>query len=418
MPNKTSSVLMLIACFGVLWLGVNDCVAQNSSAVLQQIFRDKAQLAESDLTALDQGETVIKLLPARDKREIAMGGAVRVQASAESFLQSFRDNMTRKSNPAILEIGSFGNPPSLDDLQGLTIESRDIEDLRQCVVGNCRLKLSAMMIDRLQKEIDWSAPDYPVHVTQLLKQMLVDYVRDYLARGDAALIQYDDKVEPISLADEQHELLASSSYHALANTNQDAKNLSNPGASEIDDVLVWSKIKFGLKPVIAVNHIMIYKSPKNTDAQILIVSKQIYANHYFDSSLGLTAFINIPGPTPKTYLLYENRSRVDGLGGVFGKVKRGIIEDKAVSSLESILQRSQRSLDARAPNPGDSSQAPVGIERRWPQWRARRLEIFVLVLAITVFAILLGLRGYAWKGYQPSHKPLKLNRALELKDRA
>ena len=418
MLNKKLGVLVLIVCFGVLWLGVDDCVAQNSNAVLQQIFQDKAELAESDLTALDQGETVIKLWPARDKREIAMGGAVRVQASAESFLQSFRENMTRKSNPAILEIGSFGNPPSVDDLQGLTIESRDIEDLRQCVVGNCRLKLSAMMIDRLQKEIDWSAPDYPIHVTQLLKQMLVDYVRDYLARGDAALIQYDDKGEPISLADEQHELLASSSYHALADTNGVANNLSKSEPMLVDNAFVWSKIKFGLKPVIVVNHIMIYKRPQNTGAQILIVSKQIYANHYFDSSLGLTAFINIPGPTPKTYLLYENRSRVDGLGGLFGKVKRGIIEDKAVSSLESILQRSQRSLDARAPNPGDSSQASVGIERKWPRSRVRRLEIFVLILAITVFSILLGLRGYAWKGYQPSHKPLKLDRGLELKDRA
>src|SRR5213078_3675235 len=98
------------------------------------------------------------------------------------------------------------------------------------------------------------------------------------------------------------------------------------------------------------------------------------------------AFINIPGPAPKTYLLYENRSRVDGLGGVFGKVKRGSIEDKAVSSLESILRRSQRSLDARAPNQGDSLPAPVGIERKWPGRRGRRLEI-VLVLAITVLAV-------------------------------
>jgi hypothetical protein len=79
-------VLTLIACFGVLWLGLNDCAAQNSNAVLQPIVRDKAELAESDLTALDQNEALIKLLPARDKREIAMGGAVRVQASAESFL--------------------------------------------------------------------------------------------------------------------------------------------------------------------------------------------------------------------------------------------------------------------------------------------------------------------------------------------
>ncbi len=83
--------------------------------------------------------------------------------------------MTRKSNPAILEINSFGNPPSLDDLQALTIEDRDIEDLRQCVVGDCRLKLPATMIERLQEEIDWEAPNHRIQVTQLLKQMLVDY---------------------------------------------------------------------------------------------------------------------------------------------------------------------------------------------------------------------------------------------------
>src|SRR5436190_24103594 len=63
MLNKNRSALMLIAWFGVLWLGLNDCLAQNSKSLLQQIFRDKAELAESDLTALDQGETFIKLLP-------------------------------------------------------------------------------------------------------------------------------------------------------------------------------------------------------------------------------------------------------------------------------------------------------------------------------------------------------------------
>src|SRR3989440_8765911 len=249
MLNKNRSVLMLIACFGVLWLGLNDCMAQDRNAVLQQIFRDKVELAESDLTALDQGETVIKLLPARDKREIAMGGAVRLQASAEMFLQSFRENMTRKSSPAILEIGSFRNPPSLDDLQALTIEERDIEDLRHCVVGDCRLKLSATMIERLQGEVDWTAPDYRIQVTQILKQMLVDYVRDYLGRGDAALIQYDDKWKAIRLADEQDELLAASSYDSLADAKENARSFSKPNVTLIDNVLVWSKIKFGLKPV-------------------------------------------------------------------------------------------------------------------------------------------------------------------------
>src|SRR5437016_153301 len=157
MLSHKCSLLVPITSFVILWLGGNDCLAQAPIAEFQKILRDKAAFAESDLTTLDQGETIIKLLPVRDKREIAMCGMVRLRAPAEMFLQSFRENMTRKSNPAILETGSFRNPPSLDDLQALTIEERDIEDLRQCVVGDCRLKLSATMIERLQGEVDWTA---------------------------------------------------------------------------------------------------------------------------------------------------------------------------------------------------------------------------------------------------------------------
>ncbi|PYS42457.1 MAG: hypothetical protein DMF71_09230 [Acidobacteria bacterium] len=337
-------------------------------------------------------------MPARDKREIAMCGAVHLQASAEMFLQSFRENMTRKSSPAILEIGSFRNPPSLDDLQALTIEERDIEDLRHCVVGDCRLKLSATMIERLQGEVDWTAPDYRIQVTQILKQMLVDYVRDYLGRGDAALIQYDDKWKAIRLADEQDELLAASSYDSLADAKENARSFSKPDVTLIDNVLVWSKIKFGLKPVFAINHIMIYTRAQKAGAEMLIISKQIYANHYFDSSLALTAFLNIPGPPPKSYLLYEHRSRVDGLEGPFSKIKRGLIEDKAVKSLESILHQSQVMLDARALSVADSSAAPTALGRNWKRWRLGRLHFFVLLLWVTAFAMLIGVRAYGWKG--------------------
>ncbi len=398
MLSHRCGLLVPITSFVILWLGANECLAQAPSAEFRKILRNEAAFAESDLTTLDQGETVIKLLPVRDKREIAMCGMVRIQASAEMFLQSFRENMTRKSNPAILEIGSFRNPPSLDDLQALTIEERDIEDLRQCVVGDCRLKLSATMIERLQRGVDWTATDYRIQVTQLLKQMLVDYVRDYLARGNAALIQYDDKSKAIRLADEQNELLAASSYDSMADTKETAKSFSKPDVTLIDNALVWSKIKFGLKPVFAINHIMIYKRAQKVGAEMLIISQQIFANHYFDSSLALTAFVNIPDPAPKSYLLYEHRSRLDGLEGPLSKIKRGLIEDKAVKSLESILHQSQVTLDARALNVADSSAAPAAVELNWKRWRVGRLHIFVLLLWVTAFAMLIGVRAYGWKG--------------------
>ena len=397
MRNHKHIFLTLALCFIVLCFSGNDCVAQEAAAVFQKVLRDKTPFAESDFTALDQGETVTKLLAVRDKREIAMFGMVRLQAPAEMFLQSFRENLTRKSNPAILEIGSFKNPPSVDDLRGLTIEDRDIEDVKRCVVGDCRIKLSSTMIERLQKEIDWGASNYQVQVAQLLKQMLVEYVRDYLARGDAALIQYDDKPNRIRLADELHELLAASSYDSLAEAAEAAKGFSKSEAAVVESAFVWSKIKFGLKPVIAINQIMIYKRAPRLGAEILIASKQIYANHYFDSSLALTAFLNFPGPPAKSYLLYENRSRVDGLEGPFGKIKRGIIEDRAVSSLEAILLHSQQTLNARVLNHADSSAAPVGMERSSRRWRFGRALLFILFLSITAFAMLLGLRAHGWK---------------------
>src|SRR6266542_246145 len=393
MLSRKRSFLIFTTFLALLWLGANDCLAQDPIAEFQRVLRDKATFGEDDFMALDQGETVIKLLPAHDKREIAMCGVVPIQAQAEMFLQSFRENMIRKSNRAILEIGSFRNPPLLDDLQALTIDDRDVEDLRQCVVGDCRLKLSAMMIERLQKEVDWASGNYRIQVTQLLKQMLVDYVRDYLARGDRALIQYDDKWKGIPLADEQHELMAASSYNYLA---ENPDGTSKPELDVVENAIVWSKIKFGLKPVIAINHIIIYKRPQNIGAQILIVSRQIYANHYFDSSLALTAFLNVPGPSPKSYLFYENRSRADGLEGMFGKIKRGIIEDKALGGLKSILHQTQLSLETRALN-SDSSAAPVEIERNWRRWKVARVHVFVLLLWITAFAMLLALRVNGWK---------------------
>ena len=191
------------------------------------------------------------------------------------------------------------------------------------------------MIERFRKEIDWNTPNYQLAVTNLFKQMLLEYVRDYRTRGEAALIEYNDKQDEVSLAAEQRALNAASSY---------VNDLLAQGKSDLqlaEDTIVWSKIKFGLKPVIAINHVRIFRRNSDTGPQVLIASNQIYANHYFNASLALTAFVNV---TDGAYLVYENRSRADGLGGPFGKLKRGVVEKKALEGLKAILEHSQASL--------------------------------------------------------------------------
>lgn len=308
-------------------------------AEFQQVLREKASLEEHDFAALQLNQPVVRLVPTSNKREVAVTGLVNINTSAEDFLRSYRDSMLQKSNAAILEIGRFGSEPALADIQGLTLETKDIEDLKECVAGDCQVKLSAPMIERFRHEIDWAAPDYQLRVTNLFKEMLVAYIKDYRARGEAALIEYSDKRDRVSLATEQRALSSAGGYvnSFLADTKS--------GLQLIDEALVWSKIKFGLKPVIAVNHISIYKRNSGVGPQVLVASKQIYANHYFNAFHALTAFVNVPGAT---YLVYENRSRADGLDGPFGKIKRGVVEKKALEGLRGIIAQSKASLEGPA----------------------------------------------------------------------
>jgi len=394
LSNKSSHQILLGICALVL-LGANTCPAQNSVAEFHKALSDRAAFTETDFLALTDGRPVVKLLSARDKREVVVAGLAPLQAPVELFLQSFRESMTRKNNPAILEIGSFSSQPTIDDLQLLTFENRDLEDLKDCVVGDCPLKLSAAMIDRLHKEVDWSAPDFRAQATQVLKLMLLDYVRDYQARGDSALIEYNDKQIAVRLADEQRDLMAALNHDFLEEIPQYLKSSPNAEWHMIEHALVWSKIKFGFKPVIAINHITIYQREQKSGPQILIASKQIYANHYFDSSLALTAFLSIPGAS-SGYLFYENRSRADGLGGAFSGLKRSIVENRALDSVKAILHQSQASLEARALNGAESSAetTDVGTGRRW---RVGRVQAFLLLICIAALVLLVGLRSYNWK---------------------
>jgi len=376
----------------------NGALAQRTMAEFRATMKEKSAFDEAVFATLAQGQSVVRLLPVNDKREVAVCGLVGLQVPAQEFLQSFRESMTSKTNPAILEIGRFSATPTLDDLQTLTFEDSDLDDLRECVVGDCKLKLSATMIERLQKEVNWDAPDYRSQANQLLKEMLVSYVRDYLAHGDEALIKYNDKPVEIRMAEEQRALMNAPGYlnSLLLEFPRQLKGSANSETSIVEDAIVWSKIRFGLKPVIAINHIKVYKREQGSGPQVLVAAKQIYANHYFDSSLALTAFVVVPGADPASYLIYENRSRADGLGGMFSKMKRSLVEDRALDSLQTILDSSKANLTARTLNQSETT-TPLAEGRGWKRWRLGGVHLVAWLGLITAFVALFLLSNYGWK---------------------
>jgi len=376
--------IQCLFCTFLICIAATTALGQASVAEFQQLLREKGAFDDTDFATLKQDQPAVKLVSGSDKREVAVSGLVNIHTSPDEFLKSYRESMTKKNNSAILEIGRIGNAPALADVQNLTLESRDIEDLRECVAGDCRVKLSAQMIERFRKEIDWKAPDYQLRVTNLFRQMLVDYVRDYRTRGDAALMEYNDKRDVISLASEQRALATAPGYVS------DVLDAERSHLQVVEDAIVWSKIKFGLKPVIAVNHITIYRRDREVGPQVLIASKQIYANHYFNGSLALTALVKIPNVGQGAYLVYENRSRADGLGGPFGKIKRRVVEKKAVEGLRAILEHSRTSLDDRvvaASTAEFSSHRSTG----WGQRLFGGIRPLLWVLMLTALIALLAL---------------------------
>lgn len=382
--------------------------AQTPAGELGNVLIKRASFTADEFSALERGEAVVKLLPTTDKREVAFCGVVRLQGAPATLMAAFQKSLTQPSNGLILGGGRLGTPPAPGDLQSLTLDRREAEDMKRCAVGDCKLKMSAAMIERLRAEVDWAAPDYQLRAASLYRLMLSDYVRDYLARGDAALIDYDDRGPGAAPAAEAQRALLNSLPYVKDSAPEFAAYLLDFPRRElpgVENALHWSKIKFGFKPVIVITHTATYTRRRDDDTQILVATKQLYASHYLDSSLSLTLVTSVPaaGGSSDTCLLYANRAHTDTLDGLLGGLKRRIIESEVTNGLRAILQQTKLNAEARPANPPDAGlraddEAASGL---WSPRLLKMASYFFLALSVVASLLLLGLRKRDLKTHGP-----------------
>lgn len=310
------------------------------SGRLWQSLQSHLRLSSAELSAIDRGEVVSKLPASTNAREVAAFGIIQVDADGDTLLSRFRNITNFKKSDQVLEIGKFSSPPALTDLAGLTLDREEALALRSCDVGRCDVRLSKEMMARLRRG---SAGD----PAALFRQVLLDYLNSYIAAGSGALIRYDDKSPAMSLAEDFQNLLGASPYLRDYSPEFSAYLQSYPQNKPqgVEDFFYWSKEKFGLKPVISLTHVFMYRHAETSD--VLIVSKQVYASHYFDSSMGITAFIAGSGRGSPSYLAYLNRSRVDALGGSFGGVVSSLIRRQVQDGLTANLKLTKQRLETR-----------------------------------------------------------------------
>ncbi len=308
-----------------------------------------AGLSNEDLSDITKGIPVSRILNPSVPTEVVPFGTIRVGVPAEFFVEKFKDIAAFKKGKEILQIGKFHSPPRLEDLDSLTLGLDELEALSRCRLGSCGLKMTGEMISRLQREVNWAAPDWQRVAMAAYRRILFDYVNGYVQKGPAALAVYQDKPEPLRLADELRSIISASPYLGQYLPELSRHLVSFPGRPlpDSEHFLYWSQERFGFKPVVSVTDVSICRVAHGDGVSYVIASMQIYSSHYFTGSLGMAAFDDRDPRRPGSdaYLIYVNRTRVDLLQGVFSGLKRFFIRRRLLDGMDKYLRLVKRRLE-------------------------------------------------------------------------
>jgi hypothetical protein len=297
------------------------------------------------LTAVERGEAVVKVLETHDRRDVALFGIITVPVAREQYVRALRDFPTSLRTPNRAHLGIFSDPAVERDVAAVTVSSRDVSDMKDCKPGDCVVKLPATDMQRIHEQVNWSAPDVQTQLSAYARRRLVEYVNDYRSRGDSAMARYDDRGNVTVQSSEAFAAqLAESPYvyqtvPSLRSYFMDYPRGPLPsGAAEI---VYWSEdVLPRLRPILSVTHLVVY-TPSELPGMTVVAAKQIYANHYFEAAVNLTAVVE-RGPE-STYLVVLRRYRFDNLpGGILN------IRGKAIGAL-----RDQLVLDLKRQQTGE-----------------------------------------------------------------
>jgi hypothetical protein len=296
-------------------------------------FQPWVIVTPADRQSLDRGNTLVRVLPGQD-REVAVFSAVALKATGEDLRKGVRQIADLKRSAFVLAIRRFSDPPRIQDLEGLSLDDADLNSIQQCRSGSCDIKLVSSEIERVQRAM--AAPEGRSHVgavQDLFRSFVFERVEAYLARGHEGISGY-----PTNLQQRFSALLRRSPLSdRMPQFAGYLENYPSRKTPEVESFLYWSKENFGKKPVVSVTHVSMMPGKGRVGLPAMLVAgKQVFATHYMNASLNLTAVLTGP-PGSHNYLALLTRTEVDLLGGYFGWLKRTLIERQVKDEAQKII---------------------------------------------------------------------------------
>ncbi len=293
--------------------------------------------------SLIAGEPFAKLLVADETKEVAVFGAVWISAPIRRYIDAVRNIETLESGGGFQVTKKISTPPVASDFDRLQLPEDDVADLQSCKVGSCEVKLGEQALQRFRSEVDWKRSDTVAQASALMRRLALQYVTGYLEGGNARLAVYRDSSRPTFVAEELRGMI--DGMPELAASIPDVRRylLEYPAATlqGAESFLYWQQAVFGLKPTIRINHLTI--SQRATDA--IVVSKMLYATHYFWTGLELRLLLAAPSRTDGFWFVTLNRSRSDGLSGFTGRVVRGRVQTEVLTGALNGLRATKQRME-------------------------------------------------------------------------
>jgi len=328
-------------------------------ASLIQFLQETVGLKPDELSGASQGRPVVRLLETSDPREVAFIGVEGIAVPRALYVQQASDFPSSLREPSRIGLGLFSDPAVPADVATFSLPHDDVQSLAQCRPGNCKLKLPARAIVDLRATIDPTSPSADSVARAYLARRMLEYVTAYRARGNSALLVYDDASEATAAAQVWDGTLSRSPYvyryaptldRFLRNYPADRP----PGAQE---ALFWALDDLpGAKPLLTITHEIVYAPPELPGAT-LIASRQLYCDHYLDGALDLMAVVDQAGSlapdSAGIYIVLLRRLHFDNLpSGGLVNVRGKVIDKMRDRTLAFLRDTKKASEQASASNRG------------------------------------------------------------------
>jgi hypothetical protein len=346
------SIAKLIRIVALTFASVNQLsvqVAAGQAAEPQTFFHNFVGLGEDQIRDISEGKSIAKILDTPTPDEVFIFGAVYINSTPERYLQMASDIDALRKLPNYLALRKFSDPPQLADLDGFTLDNKDIEELEQCKPGNCEVQLPTKAMESFQQSVNWSAPDRAAQVNRLAQQMVLQALLHYQEGGNAALGTYRDKKHPTAVAETfasmVQQMKAVPAY--LPELDHYLLDYPNAPSDAITSEFYWEKVNFGLKPTLRIVQAVLFRGVSPRDPAYALAVKQLYASHYFETALDLTVCVKDANRNG-FYLITLKESQQAGLTGLKGSIVRKVAVDKTRSSLERVLADYKQKLEGRS----------------------------------------------------------------------